>query len=518
LSVGNQWSGKGPDLKSLLVAFVLALVASCLLTPLIRSVAFAQGFVARTGGRHIHAGRIPRIGGIALALGWGLALLAFLPLSSVGTHALEQSRNQFFGILAGALFLCVIGAVDDIRGLRVHQKLAAQIGVAMLAYACGVRVEAILLPFVGTLSMGVFALPVTVLWVVGITNAVNLIDGLDGLAAGVSLFAAVTGLVVAVQNGSLLIALSLSALIGVLVGFLFYNWNPARVFMGDSGSYFLGYVLATTSLAGSVQQKASTAVSLLIPMVALGLPIFDTLFSMLRRFLERRPIFSPDQGHIHHRLLELGLTHRRAVVVLYGVSIAFACCAVLMAFGGGWGNGGALLIATLVLLGLMRQAGYFDYLHRRGRVEARIYDGLTERLRRAMPEVLESLRSSEDEREVFRVVRRTIGDAGCSAIEFRAVGEVQHRFEASEVEPVGSIRRTFPLGPDALARAHIDFVWHVDEGEPSVQASILLQLVVDGLAAALGRSGSTLSPAKAPEPVRSERPAPAAVALPGNIR
>jgi UDP-GlcNAc:undecaprenyl-phosphate GlcNAc-1-phosphate transferase len=500
------------------VAFVLALVASCLLTPLVRSVAFAQGFVARTGGRHIHAGRIPRIGGIALAVGWGLALVAFLPLSSLGTQALEQSRMQFLGILTGALLLCVVGAVDDIRGLRVHLKLAAQIGVAVLAYACGVRVEAVLLPFVGTLSMGVFALPVTVLWVVGITNAVNLIDGLDGLAAGVSLFAAVTGLVVAVQNGSLLIALSLSALTGVLVGFLFYNWNPARVFMGDSGSYFLGYVLATTSLAGAVQQKASTAVSLLIPVVALGLPIFDTLFSMLRRFLERRPIFSPDQGHIHHRLLELGLTHRRAVVVLYGVSIAFACCAVLMAFGGGWGNGGALLIATLILLGLMRQAGYFDYLHRRGRVEARIYDGLTERLRRALPEVFESLRVSEDERDVFRVVRRTIGDTGCSVIELRAQGATLHRFEESGAEAVGSVRRAFPLGPDAIARAHVEFVWHVDDGEPSVQASILLQLVADAIAAALGRCDSPLSPAKPPEPVRSEHPAPAAVALPGNIR
>ena len=500
------------------MAFVLALVASLVLTPLVRSVAFAKGVVARTGGRHIHAGRIPRIGGIALALGWCLALLAFLPLHTLGTDALEHSRAQFFGILAGALLLCGVGAVDDIRGLRVHVKLAAQLVVAVLAYTCGVRVDAIFLPFVGTLSMGVFALPVTVLWIVGITNAVNLIDGLDGLAAGVSLFAAVTGFVVAIQNGSLLIALALSALMGILVGFLFYNWSPARVFMGDSGSYFLGYVLATTSLAGSVQQKTSTAVSLLVPMVALGLPIFDTLFSMLRRFLERRPIFSPDRGHIHHRLLELGLTHRRAVVVLYGVSVAFACCAVLMSFGGGWGNGGALLIATLVLLGLMRQTGYVDYLHRRGRTEARIYDGLTERLRRALPEVLVGFESSEDEPDALRVLRRTMGDTGCSAIEVRTQGQVVHSFPDFASAQVGVIRRSFPLGPDALARAQVDFVWHVDDGEPTVQASILLQLVADGLARALHRCESALSPARPPEAAPSERSVPAVVALPGTSR
>ncbi len=500
------------------MAFVFALVASFLLTPLVRLIAFAKGVVARTGGRHIHAGRIPRIGGVALALGWGLSLLAFLPLRTMGSQALEHSRAQFFGILGGALLLCAVGAVDDVRGLRVHQKLAAQIGVAVFAYACGVRIDAVLLPFVGALPMGVFALPVTVLWIVGITNAVNLIDGLDGLAAGVSLFAAVTGFVVAVQNGSLLVALSLSALMGILVGFLFYNWSPARVFMGDSGSYFLGYVLATTSLAGSVQQKTSTAVSLLVPIVALGLPIFDTLFSMLRRFLERRPIFSPDRGHIHHRLLELGLTHRRAVVVLYGVSVAFACCAVLMSFGGGWGNGGALLIATLVLLGLMRQTGYFDYLHRRGRVEARIYDGLTERLRCCLPEVLATLASTEDERDAYRVLRRMLGDTGCSVIELRAYDRVVQRFPDTAPEQQGSIRRSYPVGPDRLARAQVHFVWHVDDGEPTVQASILLQLVVDGLARALERCESALSPAAPPEPVSSERPAAAVVAVSGTSR
>jgi UDP-GlcNAc:undecaprenyl-phosphate GlcNAc-1-phosphate transferase len=505
-------------LKSFLAAFVLALVASLVLTPLVRALAFARGFVARTGGRHIHAGRIPRLGGVALALGWCLALLAFLPLHGLGTETLERSTVQFMAILSGALLLCLVGAVDDMRGLRAQHKLAAQVIVAVLAYSSGIRIDAIVLPFIGTFSMGVFALPMTVLWVVGITNAVNLIDGLDGLAAGVCLFAAVTGFIVAVNNQSLLIALSLSALMGVLVGFLFYNSNPARVFMGDSGSYFLGYVLATTSLAGSLQQKTSTAVSLLVPILALGLPIFDTLFSMLRRFVEKRPLFSPDRGHVHHRLLELGLTHRRAVMVLYAASVALASCALLMSFGGNWINGTALVVASLVILGLMRMTGYFDYLNRRGRNDARIYDALTERLRRALPEVLSAFRSSHAENDVFRVLRRAVGDAGCVAVELRAEGKVIQRFPESAGDHFGGIRRSYPVGPDGTARVQVDFVWRADEGDPTLQACILLQLVADGLAHALDGCRSELAPASLPEPLPSEQPAAPVVALSGTSR
>ncbi len=504
------------DLKSLLAAFVLALLSGVLLTPLARRLALARGVLARTGSRHIHAGTVPRVGGIALAIGWSLTLLAFLPLESLGSQTLERSKTQLIGILGGAVLLCTVGAVDDVRGLRAYQKLVAQVVVAILAFSCGIRIEAILLPFFGTLSMGVFALPVTVLWIVGITNAVNLIDGLDGLAAGVGLFAAFTGAVVAALNGSMLVALTLSALMGVLIGFLFFNFSPARVFLGDSGSYFLGYVLASTSLAGSIQQKTSTAVALLVPMLALGLPIFDTLFSMVRRYVERRPLFSPDRGHTHHRLLELGLTHRRAVMLLYGVSVALAGCAILMSIGGSWVTGGALVLASFVLIGLMRVTGYFDYLHRRGRNEARIYDALTERLRRALPEVLATLRDARSEQDAFRMLRRTVGDAGCHAIEVHAAGEVVQRFAEAPASQPTLIRRSFPLGPDQLARAHVHFFWHVDEGDPSAQGSMLLQVLVDGVAAALDRSGSTLAPLLEPDPLPSEPPPVSVVAVPGS--
>lgn len=491
-------------MKSLLAAFVLALILGVLLTQLVSRIALARGVVARAGARHIHAGNIPRVGGIAMALAWALALLAFLPLQGLGSETLARAKTQLFAILGGALLLCAVGALDDIRGLRIRYKLGAQVVAAVVAFSCGIRIEAISLPFFGVQSMGVFALPVTVLWIVGITNAVNLIDGLDGLAAGVGLFAAVTGLVVAMVHGGMLVALSFSALIGTLVGFLFFNFNPARVFMGDSGSYFLGYVLATASLAASIQQKASTAVTLLVPIVALGLPIFDTLFSMVRRFIDKRPIMAPDRGHTHHRLLELGLTHRRAVMLLYAVSVLFAGCAILMNIGGNWITGSALLVASLVLIALMRFTGYFDYLHKRGRQAARIYDGVTERLRRAMPELLKSFHGARHEHEALDLLERVAGDAGCSAVELRSGGQLVQRFPAGAKEPVAAVRRTYPIGPDRYARAELHFMWHVDEGDPNAQITILMQLVVDGVAVVFERCNSPLAAVPEPEPVSSE--------------
>lgn len=497
-------------MKSYLAAFVVALVASLVLTPLVRSVALSRGFVARGGGRHLHEGRIPRVGGIALALAWCVAVLSFLPLESFGKDTIATPKHQLAGLVGGGLVLCLVGAIDDVRGLRVAHKILAQVAIAILAYACEFRIDAIWLPYFGILNMGAFALPVTVIWIVGVTNAVNLIDGLDGLAAGVSLIAAITGFFMAWMNGSALVALALAALIGILLGFLFYNFNPARIFMGDSGSYFLGYTLATTSLAGAVQQKTSTAVSMLVPMVALGLPIFDTLFSMLRRYIERRPLFDADRGHVHHRLLKLGFTHRRVVVLLYGVSVTLAMCAVTMSLGESWVTGGALLIATLVLVGLMRVAGYFDYLHRSGRDYARIYDAMTERLRRAMPEVFDLLGRARSERDVLAVLRRVVGDAGCLSIDVRAAG---HLVEKLSMAATGSdrpetppLRRSYPVGPEGRARAHVEFVWVGDSGHPSAQATILLQLLVDKVALALDACSSELGPApeapiSEPEPV-----------------
>ncbi|MBK8995837.1 MAG: undecaprenyl/decaprenyl-phosphate alpha-N-acetylglucosaminyl 1-phosphate transferase [Myxococcales bacterium] len=296
-------------MRSYVAAFLVAMVVGAVLTPLVRLVALRLGAVAVPGGRHVHRAPVPRLGGISIAVALCAPLVALFLVDSTVAMGFRHAARLLVGMVIGATALCVVGVIDDTKGVRAPVKLGVQVAAAVVAYYSGFRIEAVHLPVGGALSMGVFALPITVLWV-GITNAVNLIDGLDGLAAGVVFFAAVTNFVVAYISDSIFVAVLMAAMMGSLIGFLFYNFNPARIFMGDSGSYFLGFVLATSSLAGA-SQKTSTTVSLLVPVVALGVPIFDTLFSMVRRVLERRPVFSPDRGHIHHRLLDLGITHRR---------------------------------------------------------------------------------------------------------------------------------------------------------------------------------------------------------------
>ena len=488
-------------MRSHLAIFLVSLFASVLLTPLARRLALGLGAVGAPGGRNVHARGLPRLGGLAIAVGWSISVLAMLQVEGFSGITLGHQALQLLGMVGGGLALCVVGAVDDVRGLRAAHKLLAQVAVATFAYACGFHIDAVRLPVIGTLEMGVFALPVSVIWIVGITNAVNLIDGLDGLAAGVGFFGALTSCVVAYISGNAFVALLSSGLMGVLAGFLFFNFNPARIFMGDSGSYFLGFVLATLSLAGSLQQKASTAVSLLVPMIALGLPIFDTLFTMLRRFLERRSMFSPDRGHIHHRLLDLGLTHRRAVIVLYGVCVVFTASAIAISLGRVWESGLALLAASAVLIALVRFVGYFEYLHLIRRQKARIYDQRTNLLRLALPELLRRLSGVRSEDEVMGVLQDAVAQSELERVEIESAGGEQ-RIEGLP-PPSGSrdlVRAAYPIGREDRARAKIRFLFRSDEADVRPETAILLQLLVDATATGLERAKSRLAPAAADAP------------------
>lgn len=335
-------------------AFGLALALSLGLTPLMGAIAVRLGAVSDVGGRNVNTREVPRLGGVAVALATlsPLGLLFFLREDM--TKLLEDETRTVVGVGVGAALSCMLGAVDDVRRVPAKIKLLGQLLCALLAYAAGCRIGLVELPLIGPIDATFFALPLTVLWIVGITNAVNLIDGLDGLAAGVVFCAAATNLVVAAIGGHTMVAVVMSALMGALLGFLFFNFNPATIFMGDSGSYFAGFILAASSLVGN--QKASTAVSLLVPILALGVPIFDTLFSIARRALERRPVFSPDRGHIHHKLLDRGLTHRRSVLVLYMFSALLALSALMMSIDRDWTIGAAILLASVLVFGLFRLA------------------------------------------------------------------------------------------------------------------------------------------------------------------
>lgn len=499
--------------------FVVALVAGLLLTPVVRRLGLALGAVASAGGRNVNVQAVPRLGGVALAVGWCVAVLVFLGFGENAGAVAGLTKVQLWTVLVGGVVLCLVGAVDDVRGVRAAHKLAAQLIVATATYAFGFRIDTVVLPLFGSLPMGVFALPVTVLWIVGITNALNLIDGLDGLAAGVSFFAALTSFVVSIISGNVYIAMMMAALMGVLGGFLFFNFNPARVFMGDSGSYFLGYVLATLSLSGALQQKASTAVSLLVPMIALGLPIFDTLLTIVRRFLEKRSIFAADRGHIHHRLLDLGLTHRRAVMLLYGVSVVFTASAIAISLGRTWQTGVALLSVSVVLVALVRFVGYFEYVHVLRRQKARMYDPRTERLRHVVPRLLRELHEAQDEAEVLSALTAVARECSFEGLEIEDQTGGSRRAES--IPPLTAkrdllVRATYPLGRDDRARARVRFAWRGDEPDVLPQAAILLQVLIDATVSALERCGSSLAPM--PEPVSEPSYEPSGLVVPSSSR
>jgi UDP-GlcNAc:undecaprenyl-phosphate GlcNAc-1-phosphate transferase len=372
-----------------------------------------------------------------------------------------------------------------------------------------------MLPLVGPLSMGAFALPVTVFWIVGVTNAINLIDGLDGLAGGVVVFAAITNLVVAHVTGAVFVAVTMLAVLGSVVGFLVFNFNPARVFMGDSGSYFLGFLLGTMSLAGAAQ-KASTTVSLLVPVLALGLPIVDTSFAMVRRFLERRSLFSADRGHIHHRLLDMGLTHRRAVLTLYGICLLFTVIAIGVSLGRMWTVGLAMLAATLLGVGATRFVGHYQHALVLRRQKTRLRSREVELLRRVLPEVPAMFEAARSEGDVWAALR-TVAERGQIA-SFDVL-----KPDGSDVQLTGSapskdiardrdaISARFPVGPDAFARAELRFRWQSDTAEVSPQVEVLIQIIVDVVARALTRVNSPLAPLP-PETLAVDKrnPAPAA--------
>lgn len=430
-------------MRTFLAAFFMAfLVAGCL-TPLVSWVAHKVGATSLPGGRHVNALAIPRLGGLALAAATLSPLAALFVVDSEVARIVRDWNEAAIALAAGPTFMCLVGAWDDVRGLRPWPKLTAQLAAAVFAYAWGFRIEGLQIPLIGSVALGVFAPVVTVAWIVGITNAVNLIDGLDGLAAGVVFFAAATNLVVALiagpSVGTIFVCLLMASLMGSLLGFLFYNFNPARIFMGDSGSYFLGYMLALTSLLSPIQ-KASTAVSLMIPVLALGLPIFDTFLSIARRYVQRRPVFAADRGHIHHRLLDLGLTHRKTVVTLYGVTFVLATLAIITTLGRAWVAGLAVLGASSLLFALVRFLGYFESAQQALRLSTRTYDQFTDQLRQLLPSLIVALHRCTSSKDLEHALTSSLRTQEILAV--RGLDGDAMRFEVSTATAVS--------GSDAL--------------------------------------------------------------------
>lgn len=478
---------------STLIVFVVALAVTATMTPLVRRVALAVGAVDEPTARRVHTRRIPRMGGIAIVVGFFAPLLAIFALNTEVAKLFFGRPRLVAGMVVGALVVAGLGLLDDIMGIGAKRKFLVQTAAAIVAYAAGFRIDAVSLPVIGTVQLGWLALPATILWITGIINALNLIDGLDGLAAGVAFFACVTNFVVAFLSGNVLICLLSAALAGAILGFLIHNFNPATIFMGDSGSMFLGFILATVSLSGAASQKGTTAIAILVPILALGLPIMDTLFAMVRRFLERRSIFSPDRGHIHHRLLDLGLTHRRAVLLLYAMSLLFTLAALAIYIGRSWQVGVALVLLMVSLVGIVRFVGYFDHAMLRLRQREQRRDPRVEQLRRLVPLTLAKVASARTADDVRNVLEHFAREAKMLAVELVVPPEADIRAWRWELPDVGeriirdAISATFALrGADSHA-IELKFQWDGAAGEVSPQEDILLQLVCDAVESVLQR-------------------------------
>ncbi len=313
-------------MRTLIVAFLLAVGIAAVMTPLVLHLSRRlRLYDVPDGVRKIHTREIPRTGGVAIAAGFFAPLIGLLFYTNTFSIQLLSNQTRMLGFIVGALAILALGVVDDLRGLGAWSKLSVQFAVAALLWVCGVSFDQFKI-FGTTIELGLWSLPITMIWVAGIINAMNLIDGLDGLAGGVAFFASASLFIVAALDGNLILGLFAACLAGSVLGFLLYNFSPALIFMGDAGSMTMGYVFAAAGLWST--GKRATTVALLLPLVALGVPIIDTLFAIFRRTIRGQSPFSSDRGHIHHRLLDAGYTQRQAVLILYGVCVTLTVVAV----------------------------------------------------------------------------------------------------------------------------------------------------------------------------------------------
>lgn len=321
---------------------IAALVLALVFVPLAMKLAYKIGAVDKPNARKVHTKIMPRMGGLGIYLAYIIVVLAT-----------QKMNMQLAGLLLGSTILVVLGIFDDMKDLNAKFKLLIQILAAVIVMAFGVRIEFMTNVFGGgAIYLDILSLPITLLWIVGITNAINLIDGLDGLAGGIATIAALSMAVVGWIYGQYLMASMAIILAGATMGFLRYNFHPAKVFMGDTGSLFLGFNLSVLTIMGVA--KSVTFISLAAPVLVLGVPIFDTFFAILRRKMNHKPIFAADKDHLHHRLLGMGFSHRKTVLIIYAISFFLALSAILITY---LSTAEAVAVVAIVLSVILIGAG-----------------------------------------------------------------------------------------------------------------------------------------------------------------
>ncbi len=352
------------------VAFFVSLLVATMLTPLVRRWAVSRNLLDRGGdGHRQHPQPVPRLGGLAIAAA------VFTPIAGLALHqnligeSIYRDRRALVTLFLGALGALGLGLVDDLLRTSARRRLLAMATLAAFTWAGGHRIDVIDVPHFGVVAFGIWSLPATMVWIVGVMVAFNFIDGLDGLAAGIALIGTLTMFVVAARGGDVTWLTWTGAMAGALIGFLIFNFNPATIFMGDCGSNFLGFMIAVVAMATGRKGKAAT--TLVVPFLAIGLPILDAALTMVRRAFLREGMFLSERGHLHHRLLDLGLSHKKVVLVLYGVTVVLSLGAVTLVLDVPLLQIAAAVSIAAVVFSLMFATGYVHpddlrLLYRRG--------------------------------------------------------------------------------------------------------------------------------------------------------
>jgi UDP-GlcNAc:undecaprenyl-phosphate GlcNAc-1-phosphate transferase len=491
------------------IAFVISAVVGTILTPIVSRLARRFGVLDHAhSSRKIHGQPIPRLGGIAIVTAFYAPMVALLFIHTTGVGAMfVAERDHVIGLFVGGVVIALLGLYDDLRGANAAKKFIVQFAVAGLLFKLGFRFDVLANPFGDPIALGWASLPVTLFWFVGVINAMNLIDGLDGLAGGVALVAVITTFLVSLQRGHPLMMLFSSALAGAIVGFLFYNFNPASIFMGDTGSMFLGFVLAATAI--QTNQKASTAVAILIPAIALGLPIMDTLLAIGRRALRGRPLFQADKEHIHHKLLERGLSHRQAVLILYGLCIVLGGAAFILTYASSGQSAALLLVLALLSFAFLRSLGYV----RLDRMpESTASRRRNRALRAAIQPLGRRLRQLRGPTEMWPVVIEAVGVLGARAatlhVDVPQLPEtatpltLTHAPPESETPPGTPFSFRFTVPSTKGAERTLEMVWWDGRQEIDRDTEIAVEIFCEYLGEALDLARAATSPgAPAPRPL-----------------
>lgn len=347
------------------ISFLLAFIVSFMATPYSIKLAEKIGAIdIPKDDRRMRKKSIPKLGGVAVIAGFLISLIYLISVMNIEGSINLFDENQYLkkliGVGIGVIIITITGVLDDTKTLKPLQKLSGQVLAAIVAVAFGIQIDSVEIPFIQNSELArEISLVATVIWIIGITNAINLIDGLDGLSSGIALISCISLLIIFALNYSPMIAiLMITSLIGALVGFLPFNFSPAKTFIGDTGSNFLGYILSIVSILGVA--KTYTAVVIALPMLVLGLPIFDVIWAIIRRIIKGKSIkaiFKADKGHLHHRLIARGFSQKQAVLVMYAMSAGLGLFAIILLDSGIWK---ALSFLLMVIAALF--LGYRNFL------------------------------------------------------------------------------------------------------------------------------------------------------------